>query len=50
MSVSPNLDAMLLQFLHHYKTPTLPFTVILQHMTEHFAHTSATLKTDSSFP
>jgi hypothetical protein len=47
MSVSPEWNAMLLQFLQHFKAHILPFSVRFQHNLQHFAHIPATKKTQT---
>ena len=42
MAVSPEQNATLLQFLHHFKAQTSLFSVGFQHEPQYFAHTSAT--------
>ena len=45
--MSPKLNAKFLQFSHHFKAHTLPFSVIFHCWSQNFVHTYATWNTDS---
>jgi len=48
MAVLPKWNAILLQFLSHFKAHTPACSAVLQHRPQHFAHASATYKTHSA--